>query len=138
MIFLNKNKDIKHILVCDDIVDNSLLLEVILNAAGYTVDIAYSGEAALEKVESKIPDLLLLDFMMPGMNGYQVIKHLKKEPGKYSFPIVLMSAHSRSDIVEECLNLIDGFISKPLEIETLINVIQSLKLPEISANHQLQ
>lgn len=137
MICLNKNQNIRHILVCDDIVDNSLLLKVILNAAGYTVDVAYSGEAALEKIKNNIPDLLLLDFMMPGMNGYQVIKHIKKEPAKYSFPIVLMSACSRSEIVEECLGSIDGFISKPLEIEALINVIQSLKLPKISANHQL-
>ena len=136
MILSTKNNDIKHILVCDDIVDNSLLLEVILVAAGYTVDVAYSGKAALTKIELNIPDLLLLDYMMPGMNGYQVIKHIKQEPRKYSFPIVLMSANSPSDIGEACLDLTDGFISKPLEIETLINLIQSLKLPQVSVNRQ--
>ena len=136
MIFSSKNNQNKRILVCDDIVDNSLILEVILNAAGYTVDVAYSGKAALKKIENNIPDLLLLDFMMPGMNGYQVIKHIKQEGGKYSFPIILMSAHSPSDIGGECLKLIDGFVSKPLEIETLIKLIESLKLPTLSANSQ--
>lgn len=136
MIFSDKNNQIKHILVCDDIVDNSLLLQIILVAAGYTVDVAYSGKAALEKMEFKIPDLLLLDFMMPGMNGYQVIQHIKQESRQYFFPIVLMSAHSPSEIGRECLQLIDGFIPKPLEIETLIDLIQSLNFPTVSVNAQ--
>ena len=136
MIFTDKNNQIKHILVCDDIVDNSLLLQLVLVAAGYTVDVAYSGKAALEKIELKIPDLLLLDFMMPGMNGYQVIQHIKQESPQYFFPIILMSAHSPSDIGRECLAIIDGFISKPLEIDNLINLIQSLTLPTVSVNSQ--
>ena len=135
MIFSHKNNDIKHILVCDDIVDNSLLLQVVLVAAGYTVDVAYSGKAALDKIESKIPDLLLLDFMMPRMNGYQVIQHIRQSPKQYFFPIILMSAHSPSDIGKECLERIDAFISKPLEIEGLVNLIQSLSYPKVSVNY---
>ena len=136
MVLSDKNNDIKHILVCDDIVDNSLLLQVVLVAAGYTVDVAYSGKVALEKIESKIPDLLLLDFMMPGMNGYQVIQLIKQESKQYFFPIVLMSAHAPSEIGKECLGMIDGFISKPLEIEGLINLIQSLNNPKMSVKYQ--
>ena len=135
MIFSDKNNEIKHILVCDDIVDNSLLLQVVLVAAGYTVDVAYNGKVALDKVESKIPDLLLLDFMMPGMNGYQVIQQIKQNSQQYFFPIILMSAHSPSDIGKECLGMIDAFISKPLEIERLINLIQSLSDPKVSVSH---
>lgn len=134
MILRNKNNYIKNILVCDDIVDNSLLLQVVLCAAGYKVDVAYSGKAALEKIEHNIPDLLLLDFMMPGMNGYQVIQHIKQRSEEYSFPIILMSAHSPEDIGRECLDLTDGFISKPLDIETLIKLIQSLRLTTVSVS----
>ena len=136
MIFPDKNNQVKHILVCDDIVDNSLLLQVILVAAGYTVDVAYSGKAALEKIDFKIPDLLLLDFMMPGMNGYEVIQNIKQESKPYFFPIILMSAHSPSEIGRECLEKIDGFIPKPLEIERLIDLIQSLRTPKFSVNTQ--
>ena len=134
MILRNRNNYIKHILVCDDIVDNSLLLQVVLGAAGYKADVAYSGKAALEKIEHNIPDLLLLDFMMPGMNGYQVIQRIKQQPQEYSFPIILMSANSPSDIGKKCLELTDGFISKPLDIEALISLIESLKLTTVSVN----
>ncbi|MFN3476486.1 MAG: response regulator, partial [Candidatus Methylomirabilales bacterium] len=58
------------ILVVDDVVENVELLEVLLVAAGYDVAKAYDGEEALHKVKEEAPDLILLDLMMPGLDGY--------------------------------------------------------------------
>lgn len=63
----------KRILVVDDAVDNLFLLQTVLEVEGYQVEIADSGKAALAKIELEPPDLLLLDMMMPGMNGSRTL-----------------------------------------------------------------
>ena len=74
---LSVNPENYKILVVDDIATNVLLLKTILGKAGYRIVTATGGREALEKVESESPDLILLDIMMPDMNGYEVIERLK-------------------------------------------------------------
>ena len=64
------------ILVVDDVADNSFLLQMLLEDEGYQVEVADSGAAALAKIESAPPKLVLLDVMMPGMNGYEVAQQI--------------------------------------------------------------
>ena len=74
---INRKRALERILIVDDTPMNIDLLEAILSPEGYTVDSAESGEEALEKVVTDTPELILLDVMMPKMNGYEVCRRLK-------------------------------------------------------------
>ena len=88
--------DIKHmterILVVDDRPLNIELLDAILTSAGYTVESAESGKKALNKVFNDPPDLILLDVMMPEMNGYEVCRRIRKNTSLPYVPIIYITA----------------------------------------------
>ena len=89
------------ILIVDDTVTNVLLLQVILKNAKYNTISAASGQEALDKVESDTPDLILLDIMMPGMNGFEVAQILKSSETNKEIPIIFLTALNTSqDIVK--------------------------------------
>jgi len=85
------------ILVVDDEETNVKLMEAILLPRGYEIVKAYNGEEALEKVNSESPDLILLDVMMPIMNGFDVCKKLKDDAETRLIPIVVMTALGEVD-----------------------------------------
>lgn len=112
------------ILVVDDLEDNCLLLQTVLEAEGYQVEVAYSGEDALNIVESNPPDLMLLDVMMPGINGFEVTIQIRNNLELPFFPIVLVTAHRELSIVDGSELGADGFIHKPIEIDELLAKIK--------------
>ncbi len=81
------------VLVVDDVADNVFLLQTILEAEGYTVETAPNGVTALHKIEQDQPDLVLLDIMMPGLNGYDVTRRVRQNKQFAGLPIVLLTAH---------------------------------------------
>ena len=80
------------ILIVDDELRNRQLLEVMLQELGYVFLTAVSGEEALEVVAKQRPDLILLDVMMPGMDGYQVATKIKSDAATSGIPIILLTA----------------------------------------------
>ncbi|QYO68712.1 response regulator [Leptolyngbya sp. 7M] len=72
------NCETDRILVVDDIADNLLLLQAILESEGYQVELADSGPAALDRIKTAPPDLVLLDVMMPDMNGFEVTQRVRQ------------------------------------------------------------
>ena len=82
------------ILIVDDEPPNRKLLEVLLKAEGYETQSAQTGEGALAMVARRPPDLILLDIMMPGIDGYQVAKTLKANPLTSSIPLIMVTAQS--------------------------------------------
>lgn len=80
------------ILVADDDVRNRKLLDTLLHADGYTVRCVESGPATLQAIATEIPDVLLLDLMMPGMDGFEVLRRLRAEPATRGIPIVMITA----------------------------------------------
>ncbi|MFC7552049.1 response regulator [Pseudoroseomonas wenyumeiae] len=80
------------ILVVDDIAANLRLLEARLNAEYYEVALASSGPEALERAAEWMPDVILLDVMMPGMDGYEVCRRLKANPDIAHIPVVMITA----------------------------------------------
>src|SRR3970282_1478191 len=80
------------ILVVDDEIQNRKLLETLLRPEGYLTVTAATGEEALAAVAQHAPDLILLDVMMPGMDGYQVARTLKAGAGTSSIPIIMVTA----------------------------------------------
>jgi sigma-B regulation protein RsbU (phosphoserine phosphatase) len=140
------NQREKKILVVDDVPQNVRLLEMNLKAEGYTVISAYNGQEALEKVAAEKPDLILLDIMMPIMDGNEVCRRIRRDHNGRWIPIVMITAYE-SGTEKKVQSLDDGaddFIKKPVErIELLARVRSLLRVKElqdelIRINNQLE
>ena len=109
------------ILVVDDVQSNVLLLKALLGREGFGIVYAMNGTEALEKVKSEHPDLILLDVMMPDMDGFEVAGHLKVEPEQAEIPIIFLTALNDSASVVKGFQLgANDFISKPFRREELL------------------
>ena len=115
------------VLVVDDILPNVKLLEAKLSSEYYDVLTATSGEEALKKVEQDSPDMVLLDVMMPGMDGFEVCKQIKNNPALAHIPVVMVTA--LTDSVDKVRGLeagADDFLSKPVNDTALMARVNSL------------
>ncbi len=104
------------VLVVDDIEANRRLLQAKLEAQYYTVILAENGIAALHAVEKHEPDIILLDVMMPGMDGYEVCRRLKADPATAHIPVVMVTA--LNDVEDRIRGLDVGaedFLTKPVD-----------------------
>ena len=109
------------ILAVDDIATNIMLLKAVLSRAKYKIVTASGGFEALEKVAEVNPDLILLDIMMPDMDGYEVLKRLKADPAHEDIPVIFLTAlHNPEDIVKGFKFGASDYISKPFNHEELI------------------
>lgn len=126
------------ILIVDDVDANVLLLKLLLSKAGYKTLSAYNGKDALDIIEKQNPDLVLLDIMMPVMDGHEVASRLREMPEKVNLPIIFLSAlNSPDDIVKGFKHGAADYVSKPFnKDELLIRVRHQLSL--ISATRIIQ
>ena len=109
------------ILVVDEVQSNVLLLKALLVREGFGIVYAMNGTEALEKVKSEHPDLILLDVMMPDMDGFEVAGRLKVEPEQAEIPIIFLTALNDSASVVKGFQLgANDFISKPFRREELL------------------
>ena len=127
----------KRILVIDDLPENVFLLQDRLEHEGYEVLSAYDGKSGIEKAITEIPDLILLDVMMPDINGFDVCKTLVNDSRTSTIPIILVTAKTDVEDTKEGLDAgAYGYIKKPFnKVELLARVKSALKLSE--ANKQL-
>ncbi len=115
------------VLVVDDILPNVKLLEAKLTSEYYDVLTATSGAEALEKVAAESPDLVLLDVMMPGMDGFEVCKRIKENKDLAHIPVVMVTALTDSeDKVRGLQAGADDFLSKPINDIALMARVRSL------------
>lgn len=115
------------VLVVDDIFPNVKLLEAKLSSEYYDVLTATSGAEALEKVVSQSPDIVLLDVMMPGMDGFEVCRRIKENPVTAHIPVVMVTALTDSaDRIRGLEAGADDFLSKPLNDIALMSRVRSL------------
>jgi len=120
-------KDKPIILVVDDLPQNIELLEVHLVPQGYEIVVAASGEEALVKLSDNQIDLILLDVMMPGMDGFEVIRRIRKDEKHRLLPIILVtSLRETEDRVKGIEAGCDDFISKPVDKMELLARVRSL------------
>lgn len=113
------------ILVVDDVADNSFLLETILQAEGYHVEVASNGKAALAKIQESPPDLVLLDIMMPGMDGYEVARRIRQDSNLSAIGILMLTGYDELNESEPLNGVSDGFIRKPIKLDELLNQVRT-------------
>jgi adenylate cyclase len=114
------------ILVVDDTPANVKLLDAVLSPRGYQVMAATSGQEALEVVERERPDLVLLDILMPSMDGYEVCQRLRADPATATLPIVMITASGAEEKLKSLEAGADDFVAKPFDQAELLARVKSL------------
>ncbi len=120
-------KNRKKILLIDDSSVNNLLLQNILEDEGYQVQVAFSGREGLEKINRETPHLVLLDLMMPRMDGHEVLRIIKSDPEANHIPVIILTA--KNDSKDEALALEMGavdYLTKPIDIENTLERIRKV------------
>lgn len=117
----------KKILVVDDEPGIVELLESRLKATGYQVSIAFDGVEALDKAKKEKPDLIILDLMLPKMDGYKVCALLKRDARYAKIPIVMFTARAQEEDRRMGLEAgADGYLTKPFDPQVLLDKIEQL------------
>ena len=107
------------LLLVDDSADSRDLLGELLLALGYTVQTAGRGEEALARVAEEAFDLIILDLMMPGMDGYEVLSRLKQDAGTRHVPVLVVSGYTELDSVVRCVQMgAEDYLNKPFDVAT--------------------
>jgi DNA-binding response OmpR family regulator len=114
------------ILVVDDVPENVRLLEAVLVPRGYEVVTAHDGDAALDLVEAEEPDLILLDVMMPGLDGYAVCTRLRANDDTAMLPVIMVTSSVGQEKTRAIEAGADDFIPKPFNHDELLTRVRSL------------
>jgi len=113
------------VLVVDDEPNIVLSLEFLMKQAGYDVRVARDGEAALRAIEEKVPDLILLDVMIPKRDGYDVCQAIRANPGWKDVRIIMLTAKGREVEREKGIALgADDYITKPFSTREVVDRVE--------------
>jgi len=122
------------VLIVDDVPLNLIMVQKMLNRFNFTTRTAANGQLALDAVAAQKPDLILLDLMMPGIDGFEVIRRLRENPDTADIRIVILSAlNSNEDVVKGFNMGANDFIMKPIIMEKLLTCVVT-QLQVASAN----
>lgn len=117
----------KRILVVDDETEQVDLVKKRVEVEGYDVVAAYDGEEALNRVREKRPDLIILDIMLPGMNGHEICASLQADNQFRDIPIIMLTAQGRAEDIKRGM---DGgavsYMQKPFKMEVLLGIIKGV------------
>ena len=116
------------IMVVDDEPDVVDLVKLVLESDGFSVVTAYSGKEALEKIDGEMPDLVLLDIMMPQMDGWEVYSRIRANPNTKNIPVAMLTAKSQS--IDKMIGLhvvkVDDYITKPFGRSELLERVKRI------------
>jgi len=120
---------VPRILSIEDDVDLQQVVAYVLKKQGWDAVFAYDGKDGLEKALAIKPDLILLDMMLPGLNGIEVIKALKENEGTREIPVILMTAYpSDAQFLEDAVRAMGAveYLAKPVHIDELVKTVERL------------
>ena len=110
------------VLIVDDIPVNIILLKTMLARTNVKILTAVNGQEALDLVRSLKPHVVLLDIQMPVMNGLEVLKEIKSDPKLKDIAVIMVSAYTSAEDIEQSMNLgASGFIKKPVIMDILLS-----------------
>ncbi len=115
------------ILIVEDNKDMLSVLAMQLRRGGYTILEARDGVEALDQLKDHQPDLLLLDLMIPGLSGFEVLERIKTEAELPKVPVIILSALAEPDVIKRCMDLgAHDYVTKPHTPDDLLNRISSV------------
>ncbi|MDD4179203.1 MAG: response regulator [Candidatus Margulisbacteria bacterium] len=115
----------KKILLIEDYEPTAKMIEDVLKIAGYEMSTAINGISGLQKVTEEKPGLILLDIMLPGIDGLEVCKRLKADPATAKIPVIAVSVKSSAEDIKKGLAAgVDEYVTKPFDPQQLIEVIK--------------
>lgn len=115
------------ILVCDDERHIVRLIQVNLERQGFQVVTAFDGKEGLEKVRAERPDLCVLDVMMPYMDGFEVLKNIRKDPATENLPVIMLTAKAQDkDVFEGYHYGADMYLTKPFNPMELVTFVKRI------------
>lgn len=115
------------VMVVDDEPNILLSLEFLMQQAGFSVTTAEDGETALQRISETEPDLVLLDISLPGISGFDVLDHLRKDERFARLPVIMLTAHGREVEKEKGMALgADDYITKPFSTQALVQKVRNL------------
>ena len=124
------NRDMARVLVVDNERHIVRFLEFVLKKAGYEVAVAYNGEQALAAAEAFAPDVMLLDLVLPGMTGLEVLRRLRRDPRYTGLAVMVLSARSSGDMPAELTKAgANDHCTKPIAPSTLLKKLADLGVP---------
>ncbi|MEZ4705970.1 MAG: response regulator [Caldilineaceae bacterium] len=113
------------ILIVDDEANIVISLQFLMEQAGYAVDVARTGDEALEKLDAFLPDLVLLDIMLPGVNGFEICQRIRASAAWRHMKVVILTARGREVEVAKGFALgADAYITKPFSTRNLLEEVQ--------------
>ncbi len=114
----------KKVLIIDDEPDVLSLVQYTLEDGGFEVHTCDSGRQAFDKIAAVKPDVLILDVMLPGIDGYSLQGKISADPTTKDLPIVILTAIEASKILFQKFPQVVGFITKPFKAEELLKIVQ--------------
>lgn len=119
-----------HILVVEDEDDIAALVELNLELSDYRVTTASNGQVALDRIAEDAPDVILLDVMMPVLDGWQVLRELKEDPDTRDIPVIMLTALSEErDLIRGHLQGSVRYVTKPFQMKDLLQAIEDALTP---------
>ena len=123
----------KKVLIVDDEPNIVISLEFLMKQAGYTTDIARTGDEALQQIDAFRPDLILLDVMLPGISGFDICQQVRQTPAWQAIKIVMLTAKGRDVEVTKGLALgANAYITKPFSTKELLAEVAAQLAAETS------
>ncbi len=119
---------IKHVLIVDDSRTEQMFMSSFLQKNGMTVSLADDAEMAMQQLEQQIPDLILMDVVMPGKNGFQLTRQIKKNPNFNNVPVIICTTKSQeTDIAWGMRQGALAYITKPVDPRALLYKIREIE-----------
>ena len=116
------------VLIVDDNQTMAKLISLLVEERGHMPLIAHNGRQALEVVAEQCPDLMLLDLMMPDMDGMETLRRLRSMPGGHKLPVIVVSAREEEDLQKAMRAGGNAYLQKPVESKPLLDLIASMTI----------